>query len=113
MKKEREEFRKLLRQIRLACGYSQGAVAEALGVNRSTYTCYELGKTVPSLDTLKKLSLIFAVPIEAFLFPETFQGLETTRQRSPRRVQTSPERIGELSEEEKTLIARFRAEGEQ
>ncbi|WP_322181010.1 hypothetical protein [Neglectibacter caecimuris] len=31
MKKEREEFRKLLRQIRLACGYSQGAVAAGAG----------------------------------------------------------------------------------
>lgn len=111
MKKETEEFRKLLRQVRLTCGYSQGAVADALGVNRSTYTCYESGKTTPSLYTLKKLAQIFDVPVEAFLSPETFQGMEPARQRSPRRVQTDPKRIGELSEEEKRLIARFRAEG--
>ncbi len=110
MGKEAEEFRLLLRQIRLTCGYSQGSVAEALGVNRSTYTYYESGKTTPSLHTLKKLSQIFDVPIEAFLFPEMFRGMETARQRSPRKAALDPARIGELSEEEKRLIAKFRAE---
>lgn len=42
-------------------GLTQLNVAELIGVDRSTYTYYELGRTVPSWDIVKKLAKIFNV----------------------------------------------------
>lgn len=56
-----------LRQIRVEAGYSQQEIAELLEVNRSTYSYYELGKTLPSLKILYQLSLIFRLPVGALL----------------------------------------------
>ncbi|MBR1779183.1 MAG: helix-turn-helix transcriptional regulator [Clostridia bacterium] len=38
-------------------------IAKALKIDRSTYSCYESGKTSPSIFTLIKLSKIFNVNV--------------------------------------------------
>ena len=48
-----------LKKIRKECGLTQAQVAEALGLERSTYTYYETGKTDPSIHTLKKIMTLF------------------------------------------------------
>ena len=80
-------------------------MAHALGVERSTYSCYEAGRVVPGLGTLKKLAGIFHIPAEAFLYPEEFTSLENTRLRAPKKLADDPETIGQLTPEEKALIA--------
>lgn len=80
-----------------------------LGVERSTYSNYELGKVSPDLDTLRRLAQIYAVPLEAFLYPEEYRTIEAARQRPPKKINSSPGRIGELSSQEKELIALLRA----
>lgn len=105
-----EDLRKMLRDLRLACGYSQKAVACALGIERSTYSCYESGKVVPGLGTLKKLADIFHIPAEAFLYPEEYICMEKTRQRAPKKLSDDPETIGQLSPEEKRWIAKRRTQ---
>ena len=42
-------------------GYTQKQVADLLGVDRSTYSYYELGKIKPDVKTIMKLSEIFKV----------------------------------------------------
>ena len=44
-----------LRQLREFNGLKQGVVAKALGIDRSTYAYYELGKTRPSLIKISDL----------------------------------------------------------
>ena len=70
-------LREMLRSVRLACGFSQRAVAEALGITRSAYTYYETGKTAPDIPALLTLASVFSLPAEAFLHPEDFAGLES------------------------------------
>ena len=60
----RTEFGVTLRRMRLKCGLTQQAVADALHVNRATYSYYELGKTQPDFSQLGQLAKIFGVTRE-------------------------------------------------
>lgn len=53
-----------LKEIRKNCALTQQQVANALGIERSTYTNYETGKTEPSMDTLRKIIMLYDVPLE-------------------------------------------------
>lgn len=50
-----------LRECRLNCSFSQQQVAKAIGVERSTYTCYENGRFQPKVETIMELAKIFRV----------------------------------------------------
>lgn len=102
-------LRNNLRRLRLACGYTQGTVAEALGVARSTYSYYELGTTSPDFETLKKLARIYGVSFEQLTEPEEQPDIEPRQQRIKHHPATDPRTIGDLTEEEKVLIARLRS----
>ena len=47
--------------LRTKFGLTQKEIANALKVDRSTYTYYELGKTTPNWHTINKLAQIFQV----------------------------------------------------
>ena len=49
---------------------NQSEVAKLLHIDRSTYTCYELGKTEPSLEILKQLAVIFGVSVDHLVYWE-------------------------------------------
>lgn len=103
-----DNLRNMLKKIRLLCGYSHADVAKALGISRPTYTYYELGRTAPDMVTLVALARIYGVPPECFLHPEEFTDLETSRQRASRTAAVDPQRIGDLSSEERRLVAEYR-----
>ncbi len=52
-----------LRKFRNNIAMSQKQVASILDIERSTYTYYEHGKTLPNIFTLLKISKIFKVHI--------------------------------------------------
>ena len=95
-----------LRHYREACVLSQKQVADALNIERSTYTKYETGDTEPNLRTIVRLAAIYNVPPAELLPMEAaddpaVQGLkDTARNNSP---------IYQLSKDERGLIARYRA----
>ena len=100
-----------LRQARLQAGYSQQHVAGALNVNRATYTYYETGKTSPDPVTLGKIARICGAPI-SFFYPDEDEDeplFLTDRERCPKKPLVNPDRVGELSADEKKLIAVLRA----
>lgn len=55
-----------LKQRRKEKGYTQQAVAEYLGLNRASYTSWELGRAKPNQANLKKLSEILEVDVTYF-----------------------------------------------
>ena len=55
-----------LKRLRKTNGLTQGDVARTLNIDRTTYTYYEKGRT-PSIDTLRKLALIFDVSLQELL----------------------------------------------
>lgn len=101
---------KTLRRLRVNAGFTQQNMADVLNINRSTYTYYETGKTMPDINTLKILSDILQVSIEVFLEEESYQSMGDSDHRRPKKkVQENPKQIGELSSKEKSLIALLRA----
>ena len=105
------KFGNELRRLRIRCGLTQQAVADALHVNRATYTYYETGKTTPSVERLGKIAEIFGVTELhlASLLQASFEMEPLDTQRAPRKVAESPENIGQLTPQEKSLIAQYRA----
>ena len=63
-----KEFGENLRKLRKEkTGFSQGEMANQIGIRRSTYTYYETGKSEPNYATLKKLSDIIGVDYNKLL----------------------------------------------
>lgn len=101
-------FRRVLRQSRMAAHMTQDAVAAALGITRSAYTYYESGKTAPDLAAVRKMAEIFKVPAEVFIYPEQVPEVDV-EQRQRTHPMPAPETMGQLSREEQELVAKFRA----
>ena len=74
-----KNFAKILKEIREAKNMTQGNVARAVNIARTTYSNYEQGRTTPSTDTLYKLSNI----LETDLVGVYFQNLLLTNLNSP------------------------------
>ncbi len=53
-----------LKSIRKKYKMTQGDVAKLLGISRSGYTYYETDTTVPSIETLKKLAVIYDTSVD-------------------------------------------------
>lgn len=94
-----------LKHYREACVLSHKQVADALNIERSTYTKYENGKTEPSLNTLVKLAAIFNVsPTE--LLP--MDAAEEIKAGALKDTSSANSPIYQLSKDERGLIARYR-----
>lgn len=105
----------VLKKLRENCGYTQQQVADALNIDRSTYTYYETGKTTPDINAIVKLSKIFnASYMDIFEAQERDGGisLNDSGGRLIRERLNGDKKmvsyIYELSKEEKTLISLFR-----
>lgn len=61
------ELNESLRQLREQRSWSQKQIAEALGVNRSTYTYYKTGRTNPPLSHLLLLCKIYHVSLDTLV----------------------------------------------
>lgn len=101
----------VLRKLRIDRGLTQKAVADALNVDRATYTFHETGKTEPDLHRIGKLAKIFAIPmdvlVELLSNPEEMERARP-KSRAPKKVSVKPDSLGQLRPEEKSLIAIFR-----
>ena len=88
---------------------SQEDVANHLGITRSAYAYYELGRTEPSNDNLRVLAKLYSAPIEDFFPPEKDHPMQF-RDRTNEMFNNSeiPARMGALSEDERKLITLFR-----
>lgn len=56
-----------LHTLRRTAGLTQGDVATQLGLDRSTYSYYETGFSLPNVDNLKRLADIFGVSTDFLL----------------------------------------------
>lgn len=106
-----------LKYYRESCELSQQQIANALNVDRSTYTYYETGKTTPSAITLLKLSKIFNVPCSIFLESINQEldlnslvadSVDNKKSRDTTKSYESDEKIYDLSKEEKDILIAYR-----
>jgi len=105
-----------LKRYRLQAGFTQKNVAEVLNVCRSTYTYYELGKTSPDPVTLSRIAKLFNVPVEEF-FTDESSSLQANMlydsgaKRVSKKTKVNPEKIGDLTTSEKSIVAFLRDRG--
>lgn len=59
-----------LKKCRKKCALSQQQVADAIKVERSSYTCYEIGKSIPTIPTVIKLSKVFGISLDELIMGE-------------------------------------------
>ncbi len=56
-----EKLSNKIKILREKLGLTQSEIAECLGIDRSTYTYYENGRTIPPWHTLRKIAQVFRV----------------------------------------------------
>ena len=105
MNQRNKEVGEKLRFYREACALSHQQVADALNVERSSYTKYESGSTAVNVKTLLKLAQIFNVSPTELLPDEPDDDRFSDRLRDSARAD-SP--IYQLSKDERGLIALYR-----
>ncbi len=57
-------FGEMLKELRTEHGFSQTTVAEQLGIDRTTYTKYELGR-MPDVSTVAKIASLYGISAES------------------------------------------------
>lgn len=66
-------FSSIIRELRHKFNYSSAVIADKLFLDRTTYSHYEIGDRIPSIETIIRLSIIYKIhPLELFyaLIPE-------------------------------------------
>lgn len=106
-----------LRKFRKENGYSQNHIANILGIERSTYTYYETGKTVPVIFDLMRLADLYGTSMDDLLGFHA-DGSDPLGFGDPRQPAKAPvrrkdrylsEAVQDLSSEERQLLAFYRS----
>ena len=98
-----------LKEARVRRGLLQSDVAQALHLERSTYTSYEIGRTSPSPETLFRLSEIFNTPVSILLsgdFPPFTVSDSHSAPYFP--GVTAPPLVHRLQPDERELLTRYK-----
>lgn len=97
-----------LRQVRKTNEMTQAQVAELVGVERSTYTSWESGRSLPKPAQFIMLSKIFDVSFEFLTSPAMSKPLKVnSKVVDPHRVY-GDSYISELNDYERTVILKMR-----
>lgn len=94
-----------LRTFRTQCSLSQLQVANALGIDRSTYSCYEIGKTQPHPNVLLRLAHLFNVSVDELLSEMGDRMRNSTENYYPVNQSVA---MSQLKKSEQDLILLFR-----
>ncbi len=96
----------ILRKYREKMELTQKQLAETLNIDRSTYSYYETGKSIPPVETLVKLAKIFNTTIDDLLGYEA--NIPDTVHDDVNIYNRSRENFALLSEEEQSIIMKYR-----
>ena len=97
-----------LKKVRKEHKLTQQDIAEVLGIDRSTYTFYETGKTSPSIATLHKLADIYNVSIGYLAGYEENRPELKTKHVTPSLSAPDVDPIAFLSKEEQIILMCYR-----
>lgn len=99
-----------LKQLRKNAGLTQKQVANAVGVERSAYTCYEIGKTMPKPATLQRLARLYKTNVDSLLGNDFTSEEDDEILKSPDLFGNwyTDDKLNQLSDFEKSVILRIR-----
>ena len=67
-----------LKAARVNVGLTQNDVAKRVGVNKGTIVNYEKYRTIPDIETAKKLAIIYGLSVNDLIFLPSDCALSTT-----------------------------------
>ena len=94
-----------LRRVRKEHNLKQKDIAEAIGIDRSTYSFYETGKTNPPIETMCALAKIYNVTIGYLIGKEANNPELRVRANA---VSSAVDPIALLNEDEQKLLIYYR-----
>lgn len=103
-------IQKNLQRIRRANGLRQEDIANALGINRSTYTSWELGRSVPKPAQLAELAKMFGCSVD-FIINNHSDNIPALHNDIPYRNDSKiygDNYMIEITDEERSLLLKFR-----
>ena len=110
---DRIHINERLRELRIKSGYTQSQIAKILNIDRSTYSYYEIGKTMPDVSSLLTLAKVFNISISELLADES--NPKMMKELSDSGIKTdyiagkkNASHIYELSSVEQELVGIFR-----
>ena len=99
-----------LKKVRNDHNLKQKDIAEALGIDRSTYSFYETGKTYPAIETLCALAKIYNVTIGYLIGKEANNPELRARELA---VSSAADPIARLDRDEQRLLIYYRLANEK
>lgn len=96
-----------LKQIRKANKFTQQDLADAVGIERSTYASYETGRNKPDVILLKRIANVFGVSSDFILEIDTSKKFNMSDANVSYKKNGS-QLISALSKDEKTVLAQYR-----
>lgn len=99
----------VIKSFRAGANLTQQELADLLGIKRSTYAYYELGKVKPPLIVISRLSLIYGVSVDTILLGN---AEATLCDGDAPQEENDVMFLGKLSREERELIIRLRLSGD-
>lgn len=98
-----------LKRIRKQYKITQEDIAKLLGISRSGYTYYETGKTVPSIETLQRLSAIYNTSIDVIVANPAKENADSRYYSNITSVsEGNADPLMYMKKDEQTLIMAFR-----
>lgn len=98
-----------LKYFRKKSNLTQQQIADALKMERSTYSYYEIGTTKPKLDTLQMLARLYNTTVDFLLYDDNNCGEEGILS-SPDRFEDwyIDDKFNQLSDFEQAVLLRIR-----
>lgn len=97
-----------LKIIRKANKFTQQELADAIGIERSTYASYETGRNKPDVILLSKIAKVFGVGSDFILEIDTTAPLNMEDISVQYKKKSGNKLVSTLSKEEKIVLAKYR-----
>ena len=97
-----------LKIIRKANKFTQQGLADAIGIERSTYASYETGRNKPDAVLLSKIAKVFDVSSDFILEIDTTVPLKVEDISVQYKKKSGNKLVSTLSKEEKNVLAKYR-----
>ena len=104
----REILRKNLIKLRNVNDLKQKNIADTLGIERSTYTSWEKGRSSPKPNEIVKLARIYNVTTDFLLTGKSKDAIQVASSSEYDRGVYGDSNVSELSDFEKTLLLKIR-----
>ena len=97
-----------LKIIRKANKFTQQGLADAIGIERSTYASYETGRNKPDAVLLSRIAKVFDVSSDFILEIDTTVPLNVEDISVQYKKKSGNKLVSTLSKEEKSVLAKYR-----